>query len=113
MSDPDYKIKRLPGAARRAFEKISRFLFPLILFAIVGVWAQESYPTLSLISGVAFGLLLLFFMAFIGFHRPADTRCPQCTRVIEVDDERGPHGTFCMTCEHCGVRWDLGYGTGS
>jgi len=112
MKTPNYTVERIPGALRKGIAVFAPVTILLVVCASLGLILQDSHPDYSRYLGIAFVPLVCVFIIQTIFHRPASRHCPRCNRILTVDARRTDSGSFSMTCEHCQVIWDLGYGTG-
>jgi hypothetical protein len=112
MDKPNYTIERIPRAFRKGIAVFGPVIILLVVSASLGFVLQASHPDISHYLGITFAALICVFIVLTIFHRPASRSCPRCHHTIAVDTRRTASGSFSMTCEHCKVIWDLGYGTG-
>ena len=112
MDKASYTIEKIPGAFRKGIAVVAPVLILLVVSASMGLVLQSSHPDISRYLGIVFVILICVFIVLTIFHRPASRSCPRCHHTMAVDTRRTTSGSFSMTCEHCKVIWDLGYGTG-
>ena len=111
MNNPDYTVERIPGAFQKSLVFIAPIAIPILVCAALGIILQDAHPEIAHSLGIVFVILIALGIFRISSHRPASRPCPRCNRIIDLDGERTASGTYGMTCEHCKIIWDLGYGT--